>query len=121
VTQSGHPFPGDPSSIAEVGQDRFQEEVLRVQRPVLVAFMANWSQPCQLLEPVLKELATVACSGLKLLKVDVDDDFDLSVWYEIERIPTVLCFRNGQVQVRIVGLATREAILAELQPFLVGS
>ena len=102
----------------EIGETNFESEVLKSKQPVIVAFSAPWSQACRVIRSVLDEVAT-ACSGkAKFLRVNVDDHPDLGIWYDIQSIPTLLCFVSGKECVRIVGTASKEAILSKLEPFL---
>ena len=108
----------DRTPTVEVGEENFQSEVLNCNQPVLVVFWAPWSQPCRILEPVLDEVA-IACAGCaKVAKISADDNPDLSLWYEIQSIPTLLYFVDGGPRVRLVGTASKEAILAKLQTIL---
>ena len=100
--------------IGEVGQQNFETEVLRSPRPVLVAFGASWSRPCLVIKAVLDEVAASCGAGVKVVKVNADDNPDLSLWYDIQSIPTLLCFVDGEVRARVVGTASKEAILAKL-------
>jgi thioredoxin 1 len=101
--------------MVEAGEASFESEVLRSEAPVLVAFWAPWSRPCHILEAVLDEVAR-ACGGrVKLVKIDADDNPDLSLWYEIQSIPTLLYFVDGRPRARLVGTASKEAIMAKLQ------
>lgn len=106
----------DKDQIVEIGETNFASEVLRSKQPVLVAFCAPWSRPCHIIDSVLIEVAT-ACAGIfKVIKVNADDHPDLSLWYEIQSIPTLLYFVDGTVRAKIVGTASKEAILARLPP-----
>ena len=98
-------------------QKPFKAEVLESTQPVLVEFWAPWSRPCQVFDSVLQELASACAGKVKVAKVNADDSLDLSLWYEIQSVPTLLYFVQGKPCVRIVGTATKEAILAKLQPF----
>lgn len=102
----------------EIGEANFESEVLKSKQPVLVAFSAPWSQPCRIIKSVLDEVATACAGRVRFLKVNVDDHPDLGIWYDIQSIPTLLCFVSGKVCVRIVGTASKEAILSKLEPFL---
>ncbi len=103
---------------SEIGEGNFESEVLKAQQPVLVAFWAPWSHPCQILGSVLEEVAT-ACKGrARVVRVNADDNPDLSLWYEIQSIPTLLYFVNGNLRTKLVGTASKEAILAKLQGVL---
>ena len=100
--------------ILEINEADFELEVLKSNQPVLVNFRAVWSQPCRILEPVLDEVAAASANGVKMVKVNVDDNPDLGMRYEIQSIPTLLFFINGNVGARIVGTASKEAILSKL-------
>jgi len=103
-------------SIPEINEPDFEMEVLQSRQPVLVNFWAEWSQPCRVIEPVLDEVAA-ACNGrAKVVKVNVDDNPNLAFWYGIHCIPNLLCFINGEVNVKMVGTASKEAILAMFLP-----
>jgi len=95
----------------------FKAEVLESKQPVLVEFWAPWSRPCQVFDAVLQELAINCAGNTKLVKVNADDSLDLSLWYDIQAVPTLLYFVEGKVCARIVGTATKEAILAKVKPF----
>ncbi len=95
----------------------FKAEVLESNQPVLVEFWAPWSRPCQILDSVLRELASACAGKVKVVKVNADDSLDLSLWYDIQSVPTLLYFVRGNPGLRIVGTATKEAILAKLEPF----
>jgi len=95
----------------------FKTEVLESKQPVLVEFWAPWSRPCQVMDSVLQELASASAGKIKVVKVNADDSLDLSLWYEIQSVPTLVYFVLGNPYLRIVGTATKEAILAKLKPF----
>lgn len=95
----------------------FRAEVLGSKQPVLVEFWAPWSRPCQVFDSVLRELASACAGKVKVVKVNADDNLDLSLWYDIQSVPTLVYFVRGNPCLRIVGTATKEAILAKIQPF----
>jgi thioredoxin 1 len=101
---------------SNIGEANFESEVLKSKLPVLVAFLAHWSRPCHVLVPVLDEVASACYKSIKVVTVNVDDNIDLGTWYGIQSIPTTVCFVNGEERVRIVGTASKEAILAKLKP-----
>jgi thioredoxin 1 len=108
----------DNTQNVEICEENFESVVLGSERPVMVAFLAPWSQSCRIIRPVLDEV-TSACAGrVKILRVNADDHPDLGIWYGIQFIPTLLCFVSGKVCIRIVGTASKEAILSKLEPFL---
>jgi thioredoxin 1 len=102
--------------IMHLGEVSFEAEVVRSKQPVLVAFWAPWSRPCQVLDPVLQELASALAGRASVVRVNADENLSLSLLYDIQSIPTLLYFVQGKPRVRIVGTATRHAILAKLDP-----
>jgi thioredoxin 1 len=101
--------------ILEVGEASFESEVLKSKPPVLVAFWAPWSHPCHILDAVLEEVASACAGKVKVVKVNADDNPDLSMWYEVQSIPTLLYFVAGSLRAKVIGTASKEAILAKLQ------
>jgi thioredoxin 1 len=108
----------DTTPILKIQETNFESEVLRSKQPVLVAFLAPWSQPCEVMRPVLEEVATACAGKVKVAEVNADYHPYLGLWYEIHSIPTLVCFAKGGVCARVVGTASKEAILSKLQPFL---
>jgi len=101
----------------EVGEANFESEVLESKQPVLVAFLAPWSRPCQVLGPVLDEVVTACAGSVKVTRINADDNPNLSMWYGIQSIPTLVYFVGARPRARMVGTASKEAILAQLKPF----
>jgi thioredoxin 1 len=96
-----------------VSETNFADEVLRSKAPVLAAFLAPWSRPCQVIWPVLGEVAR-ACGGqVKFVLIDADDHPGLGLEYDVQSIPALLFFVAGNPRDRIVGTASAEAILAK--------
>lgn len=85
------------------------------KEPVLVAFLVEWSQPCRVFDSILQEVAHALAGKVKIVKVNADDCLDLSLVYDIQAIPNLLCFLEGRPRHRIVGTATTEAILNQLK------
>ena len=100
--------------VQEVDEPEFETEVLRCTQPVLVGFLTGWSKPCQLVEPVLDEVAQACDGDAKIFKVNVDDNPDLGTIYGVQSIPMLIFFFNGTVRAKIVGMASPKAILAKL-------
>jgi thioredoxin 1 len=103
-----------PVAIAALN---FKAEVLESKLPVLVEFWTCWSRPCRVSEPVLQDVACDLSGKIKVVKVNADDSLDLSLYYEIQSIPTLIYFVEGKPCFRIVGTASKEAILARLKTF----
>jgi len=105
-----------PLPIAVTGAN-FAAEVLECPKPVLVEFWAPWSRPCRVLDAVFQQIAQGWGRKIKAVKVNADDCLDLSLMYEIHSVPTVLCFVQGNPSRRIIGTASKEAILDKIKPF----
>lgn len=110
----------DKPQVVEIAATNFPTEVLRSKLPVMVAFSAPWSRPCRVIASAVEEVAEACAGRLKVLRVNVDHYPDLGLWYDIQSIPTLLCFVNGKECARIVGTASKEAILGKMTPFLAG-
>jgi len=85
------------------------------EQPVLVAFSAAWSRPCQILDSVLEEVAATCAGREKVVRINADNNPDLSLVWNIQSIPTLLYFVDGNLRARIVGTASKEAILSKLR------
>lgn len=102
--------------VQAINEPEFEAQVLRSPQPSLVGFLADWSKPCGLMEPVLDEVAKACNGAAKVFKVNVDDNPDLGNLYRIQSVPTLIYFVNGVVRVKIIGMASSKAILAKLNP-----
>ena len=81
----------------QLNEQNFEQEVLRADLPVLVDFGASWCGPCQMLAPVIAEIAEEYAGKVKVGKVNVDEQPNLANRYGIASIPTVMLFKNGEV------------------------
>ena len=102
-------------AVTKVTQQNFQEEVVQADVPVLVDFFATWCGPCQMLAPVLEEVAEEVEGRAKVVKVDVDEEQQLASLYDVMSIPTLLVFKNGEVAEQSVGAKPKADLLAMLQ------
>src|SRR5258706_3287278 len=105
----------DNRPIIEIGEANFESEVMSWKQPVLVAFSAAWSRPCRILDAVLEEVAAACAGREKVVRINADNNPDLSLVWKIQSVPTLLYFVDGSLRARIVGTASREAILSKLR------
>ncbi len=105
-------------SVREFSEDNFLSEVIESEQPVLVDFWADWCQPCHMVAPIVEQLAEEYAGRITVAKVDTDANPDLSLEYEINSIPSVLLFKDGEVVQRFIGVRTRSEYAAALDAVL---
>lgn len=98
----------------QITQANFKTEVLESPIPVIVDFWAPWCRPCQMLGPIIEEVAQDKAGLVKVGKVNVDECEDLSIRYGISSIPTVMVFRGGVAVKKVVGLMRKEDLIRNL-------
>jgi len=106
-------------NITAVSDDSFEEEVSLADLPVLVDFWAEWCGPCKMVAPVLEEIAGDKAGVLRIVKMNVDDNPRTAQRFQVMSIPTLMLFKNGELQSRIVGARPKSQILSEVEPHLV--
>lgn len=97
-----------------ITKENFEEEVLKSDLPVWVDFFATWCGPCQMLSPILDEIAEEN-NDFYVTKVNTDEEPELAVAYGVANLPTVMVFKNGEISKKMVGYKTKEEILATLK------
>jgi thioredoxin 1 len=105
-------------TITEVNDNNFQAEVIESDVPVLVDFWAPWCGPCRMVAPVLEEIAGERGDALKIVKLNVDDNQQTAMSYEVLSIPTLILFKNGAIAKKVVGAYPKRKLEAELEPVL---
>jgi thioredoxin 1 len=102
----------------DVTDGDFQSEVLDSNEPVLVDFWAEWCVPCHMVSPVVEEIARDHAGRLRAVKLNVDDNPNTARRYGVMSIPTLIVFKDGEEQARVVGARGKDAILREFEPYL---
>lgn len=100
------------NGIVNVSDDTFEEEVLKSPTPVLVDYWAEWCGPCKMIAPVLEEVAKEYAGRLKVAKLNIDENPATPPKYGIRGIPTLMIFKNGQVEATKVGAMSKSQLTA---------
>lgn len=95
----------------KINSENFEQEVLNSEKPVLVDFFADWCGPCKMMAPIVEELATELDGKAKVGKINVDENSDIAVEYNVMSIPTLIVFKNGKEEKRLVGVRDKEELL----------
>lgn len=101
-------------NISAVTDANFESEVLNSDTPVLVDFWAEWCGPCKMISPILDEAAKEFAGKVKFTKINVDDNSQISAKYNVRGIPTLMVFKNGNVEATKVGALTKSQLIAFL-------
>ena len=97
-------------AIIKLTKDNFEQEVLKSEKPVLVDFYADWCGPCQMLSPIVDEVAEER-DDIKVGKINVDEQHELASEFGIMSIPTLVVMKNGKIVQQVSGARPKEAIL----------
>jgi thioredoxin 1 len=106
------------STLPDVTDATFDETIAGADVPVLVDFWATWCAPCTMIEPILADIATARRDSLRVVRLDVDANPDVTRRYGVMSMPTLLVFRDGEPVHRMVGARGRGHLLAELDRVL---
>jgi len=107
---------GDPQSMSEqivhVTDDSFESEVIQSSQPVLIDYWAEWCGPCKMIAPVLDDIASDYDGKLKVVKLNIDENPNTPPRYGIRGIPTLMLFKNGEVEATKVGAVSKTQLVA---------
>ncbi len=100
------------SAVQHITDDTFNAEVLQSATPVLVDYWAEWCGPCQMIAPLLDQVAAEYADKVKVVKVDVDDNQETAAKYGIRGIPTLMIFQNGELKTTKTGTVSKSQLTA---------
>ena len=103
-------------TVTEVTDNNFQAEVIESELPVLVDFWAPWCGPCRMVGPVIEEIAQERGDGLKVVKLNIDENQETAVKFNVMSIPTLIVFRDGAVAKTVVGAYPKRKLEEQLEP-----
>jgi thioredoxin 1 len=106
------------ANIGSVSDADFQGTVLDSETPVLVDFWAEWCVPCHMVSPVVEEIGTEKGDGLKVAKLNIDENPRATRQYGVMSIPSLVLFKGGQEVARVIGAKPKDAILRDIDPHL---
>jgi thioredoxin 1 len=104
--------------IGDVTDQDFEDRVLKSEEPVLVDFWAEWCVPCHMVSPVVEEIGQEKGESLRVAKLNIDENPEVTRRYGVMSIPTLMLFKDGEEKARIVGARGKEALLKEIDPHL---
>ncbi len=106
------------SKPAAVTDATFEQDVVKSEQPVLVDFWAAWCGPCRMVAPVVEEIADEYSGKLKVVKMDVDENFETAQTLGISSIPTLILYKDGEPVERVVGFQPKQRLMSKLERHL---
>lgn len=106
------------SSARDVTDQTFDAEVLASEKPIMVDFWAEWCGPCRAVSPILDQIASEYSDKIDVVKLNVDDNPETAMRYQITSIPTMKVFKGGEIVKTVIGAKPKPALESELSEFL---
>jgi thioredoxin 1 len=104
--------------IVTLSDATFDEHVKGSEVPVLVDFWAEWCGPCKMISPVLEEIAEEQAGKLQIGKLNIDDNLEVTRRFDVMSIPTLILFKDGEPEVRLIGAKPKGQLLQEIAEYL---
>jgi thioredoxin 1 len=104
--------------IVTLSDATFDEHVKGSDIPVLVDFWAEWCGPCKMIAPVLEEIAEEQAGKVQVVKLNIDDNLEVTRRFDVMSIPTLILFKDGQPEVRLIGAKPKGQLLQEISAYL---
>ena len=109
------------NNIVHISDESFEEEVLNSSVPVLIDYWAEWCGPCKMIAPILDELVEEYGEKIKIVKLNIDENPETPPKYNIRSIPTLMIFKDGNVEATKVGAVSRSQLAAFIDSSLEGA
>jgi thioredoxin 1 len=90
------------------------DTIINENRPVIIDFHATWCGPCKVQSPILKEVSSELGEKVRVIKIDVDQNQELAMRYQVQGVPTIAIFKNGQLKYRQAGVHSKSQIMSVL-------
>ena len=97
--------------VLKISSEQFEEQVLNSEKPVLIDFYADWCGPCKTMAPIVEEVAKEVSEKVKVVKINVDEENELTMKYGISSIPTLVYIKNKEVVRNLVGIRDKDELV----------
>ena len=102
-------------SVLKINNENFEDEIIKSNKTVIVDFYADWCGPCKMMSPIIDKVAEELGDTVKVGKVNIDENIELAQKYGIMSIPTIMIFKDGNIDKKIVGLTDKNELMDALK------